>query len=134
MAAVVLLVLAGCSRNGPAELSLSEIPAAMRTAFATARTALRTNAEGVTTLVTGKQYAAASLQLQALAANADISDSQRSVVAGATVAINAALQEQAAALEAQAGNAEGAKPEQSQPSKEDAAAATAVLEHHIRTK
>jgi len=127
---------AGCGRKGPPELTLEQIPEAIKAAFASARTALRTSADGVAKLVADQKYPAASLQLQALAANSDLTDEQRKVVAGATITVNSALQEQVAAMEAPVdpGTAESARPVPTAAAKEEAAAAAAVLEHHIRTK
>ena len=131
-----LFVLAcGCGKTGPVELSLEQVPEAIKGVFASARQALRTNAEGIAKLVIDKQYAAASLQLQAIAANSELSDEQRKVVAGATIAVNSKLQELAAAAETAAPNSEGVPASAPTPvAKEEAAAAAAVLEHHIRTK
>lgn len=133
---MVATALMGCGPKGPPELTLEQVPEALKNAFATARPAMKTNADSVAKLVSEKQYAAASLQLGALGANTQLTDDQRNIVAGATIAVNAALQEMAASLEPAAGEApaEGAKPAAPPASKEDAAAAAAVLEHHIRTK
>src|SRR5688572_25033952 len=92
-------VIAGCSKKGPPSLSLEQVPEAIRSAFASARQALRTNAEGIAKLVADKQYVPASLQLQALGATSDLSEEQRRVVAGATIAVNSKLQEMAGAVE-----------------------------------
>ena len=130
-------VLIGCGKKGPAELTLEQVPEAIRTAFATAKNSLiKTTAESIAKLVGDRQYAAAALQLQALSANTDLTDEQRSVVAGATVAVNGALQELAAAAEPAATEEvpSGPKPAVPEASKEEAAAAAAVLEHYSRTK
>ena len=129
-------ILGGCAQKGPSQLTLEQVPAALRQAFASSKTKLlQTSAESAARLVAEKLYAAASLQLQALAGNTDLTDEQRSVVAGATIAVNAALQEIAAGVRAPetAPNAPDtvAPPE---ASKDDAAAAKAVLEHYKRTK
>ena len=135
---LIAAVWIGCARKGAPELSLNQVPDALRQAFATARPAVKTSAESTAMLVTEKQYAAASLQLQALAGNTDLTDPQRGVVAGATVAVNTALQEIIAAAEA------APAPEQSGAAssttavppvdKEEAAAAAAVLQNYISTK
>ena len=133
---VLLALFVGCAQKGPPELTLEQVPEALRQAFATAKTSLlKTSAESTAKLVAEKQYAAASLQLQALSANTDLTDEQRRVIAGATIAVNAALQELAASV--QPSEATPAVPGSAAPSpseKEDAAAAAAVLEHYKRTK
>lgn len=132
---VVATALIGCGRKGPPELTLEQVPEALKAAFATARPAMKTNADSVAKLVSDRQYAAASLQLQALSANTDLTDDQRNVVAGATIAVNSALQEMAASLQpAEGAPAEGAAPAAPPANKEEAAAASAVLEHYQRTK
>ncbi|MGZ8937698.1 MAG: hypothetical protein ACXW32_00650, partial [Limisphaerales bacterium] len=88
-ALLIAAVLMGCGKKGPPELTLDQVPEAIRTAFATAKNSLvKKSAEGVAKLVAEKQYAAASLQLQALSANTDLTEEQRNVIAGATVAVN----------------------------------------------
>lgn len=134
-ALMIAAVLVGCAKKGASELTLEQVPEAIRKAFATAKNSLiKTSAEGVAKLVEGKQYAAASLQLQALGANTDLTDEQRNVVAGATVAVNVALQELAASAQPAEAPAEGGAPAPAAPPKEEAAAAAAVLEHYQRTK
>jgi hypothetical protein len=135
LVAAALVSLIGCGRKGPTELTLEQVPEALRKAFASAKSSLlKTSAESVAKLVTDKQLAAASLQLQALSGNTDLSEEQRNVVAGATVAVNAALQELAAATPA----AEAPAPAPGQPAPppptEEAAAAAAVLEQYKRSK
>ena len=133
---LIAAALIGCAGKGPTELTLEQVPEALRKAFATANSSLlKKSAESVATLVADKHLAAASLQLQALAANTDLTDEQRSVVAGATVAVNAALQELAAsAAPAEAAAPEAATATSPQPPKEEAAEAAAVLDHYKRTK
>lgn len=135
-ALLIAVVLMGCGKKGPPELTLDQVPEAIRTAFATAKNSLvKTSAEGVARLVAEKHYAAASLQLQALSANTDLTEEQRSVIAGATVAVNAALQELAATLEpAETAPADGSTPPPPPAEKEEAAAAAAVLQNYQRTK
>jgi predicted small lipoprotein YifL len=134
-ALLIAATMIGCGKKGPEELTLEQVPEAIRKAFVTAKNSLvKTSAEGTAKLVEEKQYAAASLQLQALSANTDLTEEQRNVVAGATVAVNAALQELAASLQpAEVAESEGA-PKAAAPPKEEAAAAAAVLEHYQRTK
>ena len=133
---LVAAALIGCAGKGPTELTLEQVPEALRQAFATAKSGLlKKSAESIAILVAEKQLAAASLQLQALAANTDLTDEQRSVVAGATVAVNAALQELAgSAVPAEASAPEAASSTSAHPPKEEAAAAAAVLDHYKRTK
>lgn len=135
-ALLIAAVLTGCGSKGPPELTLDQVPEAIRTAFATAKNSLvKTSAEGVAKLVSEKQYVAASLQLQALSANTDLTEEQRNVVAGATVAVNAALQELAATVQpAEAAPAEGGAAPPPPADKEEAAAAAAVLQNYQRTK
>lgn len=132
------VAMIACGTKGPPVLTLDQVPDALKTAFATAKTSLlKTNAESIAKLVAEKQYALASLQLQALTANTDLTDEQRNTVAGATVAVNAALQELAASATAaplEETASPQAKPDAPQPSNEDAAAAAAALQYHIRTK
>ena len=131
-----LVLFAACARKGPAELTLDQVPAALRQAFATAKSSLlKTSAESTAKLVADKQYAAASLQLQALSANTDLTDEQRNIVAGATIAVNSALQELAASIQPpEAAPAVSGSPTPPAANNEDAAAAAAVLEHYKRTK
>ncbi|HEX7858868.1 MAG TPA: hypothetical protein VF773_00935 [Verrucomicrobiae bacterium] len=131
---VLAAMLVGCAKKGPTELTLEQVPEALRKAFASANNLLKTSADSVAKLVTEKQYAAASLQLQALAGNTDLTDEQRGVVSGATVAVNTALQEMAAAVQVEAATSAPGSPAPPQAAKEDAAAAAAVLEHYKRTK
>ena len=135
----VLLIAAamiGCGKKGAAVLTLDQVPEAIRTAFTTAKNSLlKTTAESIAKLVADKQYAAASLQLQALSANSDLTEEQRNIVAGATVAVNVALQEMAASVQApETAPVEGAPAAPPPPQKEEAAAAAAVLQHYQRTK
>ena len=131
----LIALVCGCGKKGPPELSLDQVPEAIKGVFASSRQALRTNADGIARLVAEKQYVAASLQLQALAGNSDLSDQQRSVIAGATIAVNSKLQELAATAETRAAGAGPVPTSAPTPAaKEEAAAAAAVLEHHIRTK
>ena len=131
---LIAAALIGCGKKGPIELTLDQVPEALRTAFATAKNSLiKKSAEGAAQLVADKQYTAASLQLQALAGNTDLSDEQRSVVAGATVAVNVALQELAASVPPPEAAPEPGKPAPPPPT-EEAAAAAAVLEHYKRSK
>lgn len=130
-------ILIGCARKGAPQLTLEEVPEALNKAFANARSAVKKSAESTATLVAEKQYAAASLQLMALAGNHDLTGEQRAVVAGATVSVNTALQEIVAAAEAApAPEQPGAPPKTAAPpiDKEEAAAAAAVLQNYIRTK
>ena len=134
---VVAALLLGCGKSGPAQLTLEQVPEALKTAFADAKPAfLKTSATSIAKLVEDKHYAAASVQLHALAANTDLSDEQRDVVGGATVTVNAALQELAAVAVPEAGPSSTATPTAPTvtPSQNEAAAAAAALEHHIRTK
>lgn len=134
-ALLIAAAMIGCGKTGPAELTLEQVPDAIRKAFVTAKNSLiKTSAEGVAKLVEEKQYAAASLQLQALNTNSDLTDEQRNVVAGATVAVNVALQELAAAAQPTDAGAEAGAPAPPPAQKEDAAAAAAVLQHYQRTK
>ena len=134
---LIATLLMGCGKTGPAQLALEEVPGALKTAFANARPAfLKTSATSIAKLVEDKHYAAASVQLHALAGNTDLTDEQRDVVGGATVAVNAALQELAAAAVPEPGAppATAPKAQTAAPSQDEAAAAAAALEHHIRTK
>src|SRR5687768_2594406 len=134
---VVAALLLGCGKSGPAQLTLEQVPEALKTAFANAKpTFLKTSATSIAKLVEEKHYAAASVQLHALAGNTDLTDDQRDVVGGATIAVNAALQELAAAAAPEAGASPAATPHAPPvtPSQNEAAAAAAALEHHIRTK
>lgn len=132
---IFVLIACGCGKKGPPELTLEQVPDAIRTAFTGARQALGTNAEGIAKLISQNQFAAASLQLQALAANTDLTDEQRNVLASATIAVNGKLQELAAAVQPPPEIA-GPVPSATRApvAKEEAAAAAAVLEYHIRTK
>ena len=132
---LIAALLLGCGKSGPVQLTLEQVPEALKTAFADAKPAfLKTSATSIAKLVEEKHYAAASVQLHALAGNTDLTDEQRDVVGGATIAVNAALQELAAAVpEAGASPATATVPTVT-PSQNDAAAAAAALEHHIRTK
>jgi hypothetical protein len=134
---LITAALIGCSAKGPTELTLEQVPEALRQAFAPAKSSLlKRSAESVAKLVAEKQLALASLQLQALSANTDLNDEQRSVIAGATVAVNAALQELAASVapetSAPAPGPSAAPPPA--PPTEEAAAAAAVLKEYQRTK
>src|SRR5688572_26441185 len=120
---MLMAVLVGCAKKGPTELTLEQVPEALRKAFASAKSLLKTSAESVAKLVTEKQYAAASLQLQALAGNTDLTDEQRGVVSGATIAVNAALQEMAASVQVEAAPSAPGSPAPPRAAKEDAAAA-----------
>ena len=133
-ALLIAAAMIGCGKKGPAELTLEQVPEALRQAFATAKNSLiKTTAESIAKLVGDKQYAAAALQLQALSANSDLTDEQRNVVAGATVAVNVALQELAASAQPSEA-AESGAPARAPAPKEEAAAAAAVLEQYQRTK
>jgi hypothetical protein len=134
-----LALFTGCSKKGPPELTLDQIPAALTAAFASGSSLLKQNAEGIVKLLEQKQYAAASVQLQALSSNTTLTDEQRIIVGGATIALNAFLQQQVAAFQEEpapdAAAAQSAKP--SAPpaiSREEAAAAAAAAEHYVRTK
>jgi predicted small lipoprotein YifL len=133
---LIAAVMFGCGKKGPEELTLEQVPEAIRAAFTTAKNSLvKTSAEGVAKMVSEKQYAAASLQLQALSANTDLTEEQQRVVAGATVAVNTALQEMAASLQpAEAAPVEGSTAPPPPAPNEEAAAAAAVLQHYQRTK
>lgn len=135
--AVIASALIGCGKKGPPELTMDQVPEALKAAFTTAKNSLlKKNAETIAELVASKQYAAASLQLQAIASNTDLTDEQRNVVAGATIVVNGALQELAASAQpaADEASAPSAAPPVPAASKEEAAAAAAVLEHYSRTK
>jgi predicted small lipoprotein YifL len=133
---LMVAALVGCGRKGPPELTLEQVPPALRNAFANAKIALmRKNAESIAALVTDKQYAAAALQLQALSANTDLTDEQRNVVGAATITVNRTLQELAASIQPTAEAVPTqAQPAAAPPNKEEAAAAAAVLQHYIQTK
>ncbi len=135
---IIVAALLGCGAKGPPELTLEQVPDALKAAFASARPAVRTSAEGTGKLIAEKQYVPASLQLQSLMANPDLSDEQRSIVAGATVAVNRKLQELAdsGSRDENVPQPAGSSPAQAPTpvAKEDAAAAAAALEYHIRTK
>lgn len=135
---LIAATLMGCARKGALQLTLDEVPEALRKSFAMARSGVKTTAESTAKLVNDKQYVAASLQLQALGRNSDLTDEQRSTVAGATVAVNTALQEMVAAAEtATAPDQPGSAPAATATStvdKDEAAAAAAVLHNYISTK
>lgn len=132
----IAAALVGCAKKGATQLTLEQVPEALKKAFATALPPVRKTAESTGTLVAEKQYLAASLQLQVLAEKIDLTDEQRNVVGGATVAVNLALQELADAIEAPAeqGANSSATPSAPKVNQEEAAAAAAALQHHIRTK
>ena len=65
------LLCAGCGSKPVQPLALEEIPAALRKEFANAKTFVKKSAETIAQQVTKEEYAAASVQLQALSANTD---------------------------------------------------------------
>ena len=135
-ALLLIAALFGCASKELPELTLQQVPEALRKAFATSKkTFLKKNAESIAILISDKQYPAASLQLQALTGNPDLTDEQAKVVAAATVTINRTLQELADSVpptaEPAPAQAQAATPI---PNKEESAAAAAVLQHYIQTK
>jgi hypothetical protein len=134
---LAVLIFGACSRNGPPSLTMEEVPAALIKAFQTARMQVKKNGESVAQLIRNKQYVAASIQLQALLSNPDLSKEQRDVASSALLTVNETLQSQAAVTQpttaAEDGNATPKPPAQA-VSPDDAKAAAAALEHYRATK
>lgn len=130
------LILAACSRSsGPKPLTLEEIPGALSNAFKSARLLTKQNAMGIARQVEAKQYAPATIQLQALLPQ-ELSDQQREVASAALQTLNGILADQAATLQPEPAAApEGSPaPPKLEVSKEEAAAAEEVRRHYMRTK
>lgn len=135
-ALLIAAVLAGCGRKDLPELTLEQIPPALQQAFANAKNSLiRKNADSIAMLVTEKQLVAASLQLQALSANTDLTHEQRNIVGAAMITVNRALQELAESVAANPENLPTETQSSAPPAKqEEAAAAAALMQHYIQTK
>lgn len=134
-----LLLGTGCQRTtGPAPVALEQLPEVLAKAFATAPPALKKNVDGLIAQLGGKQYAAVSLQIPSLLSDQTLTPAQREALSAAAVTVSQVLQEQAAALSEAAPGTEGttgATPGTGAPvSQDDAAAAAAALDFHIRTK
>lgn len=124
-------LLCGCGSKPPPPLAIEEVPAALRKEFASAKTFVKKSAETIAQQVTKEEYAPASVQLQALTANTDITESQRDIASRALVAVNLKLQELAESIQP---TAEGAPPSAPPASPEKAAEAAAAQQHYILTK
>jgi hypothetical protein len=130
------LVFPGCSKSGPPPLTLEEIPAAITAAFKTGKLQPKKNAEAIAKLISEKQYAIASIQLQALLSNPDLTPEQREVLSSSFRTVSETLQAQVASVDPGAAPAEGGSPKPPpQPvTREEAAAAAAAIEHYRATK
>lgn len=129
-----LALATACSKSPPA-LTLEDLPAAITKSFQSARLQVKKNAEAIAKLIQDRQYALASIQLQALSAHPDLTKEQRDVLAAGMVAVNQTLQAQAETIApAPSGDTESPKPPPQPVSTEEAATAAAALEHYKATK
>jgi hypothetical protein len=131
----LLMLAIACGRSGPKPLTLEEIPAALSNAFASSSLLVKQNAQSIGKLVTQKQYAAATIQLQTLLP-LQITGEQRNVASAALATLNEILQQQVASASSAPPEAGVSKSSTPIPSatKEEAAAAAEVMNHYIRTK
>jgi len=136
LAVLLTLLPAGCGgKSGPPVISLEELPAAITKSFASAGVLVKQNSGGIAELIQQKQYAAASIQLQAFMANPDLTADQRGVMSSAMAAVSQALQEQAASLQPPEEGADAPAKSPAVPvAQEEAAAAAAALDHYRATK
>src|SRR6476646_7185747 len=94
VAAVMAIIITGCNRTAaPKPLALEEIPAALSNAFKPARMLVRQNAESIAKQVVEKQYAPATIQLQAMLPQ-ELSSEQRMVASTALMTLNQILEQQ----------------------------------------
>jgi hypothetical protein len=133
--ASVSLLFAGCSRNAPLKpLSLEEIPSAISNAFKPARMLVRQNAESIATQVSQKQYAVATVQLQAMLPQ-ELTAEQRQVASASLMTLNQILEQQAAAAEPAAPDSpKEATIPKTPVSKEESQAAAEIRREYNRTK
>lgn len=129
----MVMFLVACGQKGPPPLTLDQVPEALRKSFASARLQPKKNAEAVAALVADKQYAVASIQLQALLEAADISREQRDTVSAALVTVNETLAQIAGATEPTKAGEEALAPAPA-ATPQQVEEAKAVRQHYIMTK
>ena len=121
----------GCSSKLE-PLSIEQAPAELRKAFATAQSFLNKTAEGVAQQISAKEYAPATIQLQALLSNTTLTKEQRNVASRVLVAVSQQAPDPAVAAPTEAAPAAAETPKA--PMTEKEAEAAAIREHYIRTK
>jgi len=129
------LLLSGCSRHsGPKPLTLEEIPGALSNSFKSAHLLMKQNAMGIAKQVQDKQYAAATIQLQAILPQ-ELSNDQREVASASLQTLNGILAQQAATIAPETASEEApTKRPKVEVSKEEATAAEEVRQHYLRNK
>jgi hypothetical protein len=130
----------GCAKQAP-PLTLAEIPPAIRKAFQSAPAEIQKTSNAIVTQVEHKQYAPATMQIQALMEAPDLSKEQRDIIARSLMTLNENLQKQIQAQEAAVAATPDNTPNHPAPVAEAAKApdpasaeAKAALNYYKRTK
>ena len=129
-----------CGAKGP-PLSIDQVPTELEKAFKSAPEGVRALTQAIGRLIERKQYAPASMQMQAMLGDTTLSKEQRSVIARAMATVNNAMQGQLAIQEAAvapADNGGKSRPQAPPPdlsgSETTAAEAKATLDLYKRSK
>ncbi|MDW8309628.1 MAG: hypothetical protein RMK20_09665 [Verrucomicrobiales bacterium] len=98
LTSILLLALAcgvGCNRSAapPAPLRVEELPGALETAFARAQPDVKALANQIVVAVQARNYPKAFASLQTLSRSPGLTDEQLTILARATLTINALLQD-----------------------------------------
>jgi hypothetical protein len=132
--------LLGCAKQVH-PLTLAEIPPAIRKAFQSAPAEIQKTSNSIITQVEHKQYAPATMQIQALMEAPELSKEQRDIIARSLMTLNENLQKQIQAQEAAVAATPDNTPNRPSPVVEKAktpdpssAEAEAALNYYKRTK